>query len=156
MCYLMDIMPTICDLGGAKQPEGLDSLSLAPVISGKQKQIRDSLFFSYTDTQKAIREENWKLIRFPRIGRTQLFDLAKDPHETKDLADDTKNEDRVIAMTEKLAALQKQFGDNAPLIVERPEKVEFTPPTEAERVEMSAPKAKANKGKNAKRPAANQ
>jgi arylsulfatase A-like enzyme len=154
LCYIMDIMPTICDLGGATKPDGLDALSVAPVLAGKKDKIRDSLFLSYTDTQKAIREENWKLIRFPRIGRTQLFDLANDPYEIKDLADSTQNEDRVISMTKKLAALQKQFGDDAPLTVEPPDKLEFTPPTESERAEMNAPKAKANKGKNAKRPAA--
>lgn len=145
MCYLMDIMPTICDLGGAKKPEGLDALSLAPVISGKQDKIRDALFLTYTDTQKAIREENWKLIRFPKIGRTQLFNLKDDPHETKDLSDDTANEETVIALTERLAELQKEFGDDAPLTVETPEKSEFVAPTEAERQEMI--KARPGKGK---------
>jgi arylsulfatase A-like enzyme len=146
----MDIMPTICDLGGACQPEGLDALSLAPVLSGKKEKIRDSLFLSYTDTQKAIREENWKLIRFPRIGRTQLFDLANDPNEMKDLADDTKQEERVIEMTAKLGALQKQFGDDAPLTVAQTEKVEFVAPTEAQRAQLTQPKGKAGKkGKGA-------
>jgi arylsulfatase A-like enzyme len=154
MCYLMDIMPTICDLGGATKPEGLDALSLAPVLTGKQEKIRDSLVFSYTDTQRALREENWKLIRFPRIGRSQLFDLANDPHETKDLAGDTMYKEHVRSMTEDLAALQKQFGDDAPLTVTPPDKLEFTPPTESERAALNEPKAKGNKAKNAKRPAA--
>jgi arylsulfatase A-like enzyme len=145
LCYLMDIMPTICDLGAARQPEGLDALSLSPVLSGKQGKIRDSLFLTYTNTQRAIREENWKLIRFPLIGRTQLFDLANDPHEMKDLADDTTHEDRVIAMTKKLDALQKQFGDNAPLTVAQTEKLEFVPPTEAQRAELEKPRGKAGK-----------
>lgn len=140
MCYLMDIMPTICDLGGAKKPEGMDALSLAPVIAGKQSSIRDSLFLTYTDTQKAVREDRWKLIRFPRIGRTQLFDLEKDPHETVDLSSDTTYEDRVIGMTARLAELQRQFGDDAPLTVEQPEKAEFVAPTEAQRAEMSKPR----------------
>jgi arylsulfatase A-like enzyme len=151
MCYLMDIMPTICDLGGAKQPEGLDALSLAPIISGKQEKIRDSLFLTFMDSQKAIREEDWKLIRFPRIGRTQLFDLAHDPHEIKDLANDAGQKERVNELTGKLAALQKQFGDNAPLTTDTTEKIEFVPPTEAERAGMNKPKPKnANAKKEAR------
>jgi arylsulfatase A-like enzyme len=150
MCYLMDIMPTICDLGGATKPEGLDALSLAPILAGKQEKIRDALVLSYTNTQRALREEDWKLIRFPHIGRTQLFDLAHDPHEIKDLAGVAENEGRVSAMTAKLAALQKQFGDDAPLTVDQTETLEFTPPTEAERAVMTAPRAKAGQGKKGK------
>ena len=147
MCYLMDIMPTICDLGSAKKPDGMDALSLLPVITGKEKSIRDSLFFSYMDFQRAVREDKWKLIRFPKIGRTQLFNLEADPYEMTDLADNTAYEERVISMTQKLEALQKHFGDDAPLTVEPAGKLEFVPPTEAERLEMSKPKAKAGKGK---------
>ncbi len=147
VCYLMDIMPTICELGGAMKPEGLDAVSLVPVLQGAQAKVRDALFLSYTDTQKAIREENWKLIRFPRIGRTQLFDLTNDPHEMKDLADDTKYEERVISMTERLADLQKKFGDTDPLTVEKTDPLEFVPPTEAERAEMNKPRVKGPKVK---------
>jgi arylsulfatase A-like enzyme len=141
LCYLMDIMPTICDLGGAKKPDGLDALSLAPVIAGKQEKIRDALFLSYTYAQKAVREEDWKLIRFPLIARTQLFDLVNDPHETKNLANDPKYNERVNAMMEKLALLKSDFGDDAGVFPGHiPEKAEFTPPTEAERAALTPAK----------------
>ena len=34
----------------------------------------------------SVRDENWKLLLMEDGSRTQLYDLAKDPGETKDLA----------------------------------------------------------------------
>ena len=149
MCYLMDIMPTLCDLGGAVKPQGLDALSLLPVLTGKQERIRDSLLLTYTDTQRAVRSEDWKLIRFPRIGRTQFIDLKNDPHETRDLSDDTAQEERIITMTDQLAALQKQFGDDVPLSVASPEPAEFHAPSGQALDELKKPRKGANPKKAA-------
>jgi hypothetical protein len=47
--------------------------------------------------------------------------------------------------------MQKQFGDDAPLTVAQTEKVEFVPPTEAQRAELEKPRSKAGKkGKGGK------
>jgi arylsulfatase A-like enzyme len=35
--------------------------------------------------QHAIRDDRWKLIRYPQVNRTQLFDLQSDPQERNDL-----------------------------------------------------------------------
>jgi arylsulfatase A-like enzyme len=150
LCYLMDLMPTICDLAGATKPQGMDALSLTPVIHGKEDSVRNALFLSYTDTQRAIREERWKLIRFPQIDKTQLFDLSDDPGEVNDLATQPEQAERVEAMMKKLAALQQEVGDDAPLKVASPSVAEFTPPTEEERAklnEVGKARKNANKAK---------
>ncbi len=152
LCYLMDIMPTICDLSGAAKPAGMDALSLLPVMQGKEESVRDALFLSYMDTQRAIRESRWKLIRFPQIGKTQLFDLKDDPAEVNDLAEQPEHLPRVTALLAKLAALQKEVGDDAPLEVASPAPADFTPPTEEERARLSQPR-KPGKKAGAKPPA---
>jgi arylsulfatase A-like enzyme len=125
LAYLHDIFPTVCDLVGAKIPDGLDGRSLKPVIEGKAKGVRDRLFLSYRECMRAVRDSRWKLIRYPRINRSQLFDLESDPHETKDLAALPEHAGRVKEMMEQLAALQKEYGDAAPLSVDNPDPAEF-------------------------------
>lgn len=152
LCYLMDLMPTFCELAGAKVPVGVDGISLAPVLQGKEDAIRESLFLSYANSQRAIRESRWKLIRFPEIGKTQLFDLEDDPSEVNDLSERPEQQERVAKMMQKLAALQKQVGDEAPLTVAEPEAAAFTPPTEEERARLMQPKkGKAQPGARGKK-----
>jgi arylsulfatase A-like enzyme len=128
LAYLLDIYPTVCGLVGAKVPEGLDGVSLAPVIRGKENRVRDSLFTAYRDVQRAVRDDRWKLIRYPHINRTQLFDLRDDPHETKDLSGEKQQAERIEKLTGLLKEWQKKLGDGAPLTSEKPRDPTFTPP----------------------------
>ncbi len=128
LVYLLDLHPTLCEIAGAKAPAGLDGRSLVEVIKGKKAAVRDSLFLSYRDVQRAVRDDRWKLIRYPKIGRTQLFDLKNDPHETRDVVKDhPKEAGRLLGV---LRGWQKDMGDAAPLSVERPGDGKFTPPAE--------------------------
>jgi arylsulfatase A-like enzyme len=128
LAYLMDVFPTVCDLTGAKAPAGLDGRSLAPVVTGKAAKVRDSLFLAYRDVQRAVRDERWKLIRYPKINRAQLFDLEGDPHERKDLSGDRSQAKRIEAMAALLRDWQKKLGDDAPLTVAKPGDGKFVPP----------------------------
>ena len=44
--------------------------------------------FAYRNVQRAVRDDRWKLIRYPQVDKTQLFDLQNDPDELKDLSAD--------------------------------------------------------------------
>jgi len=124
LVYLHDLYPTICDLVGAALPEGIDGRSLAPILRGEAQQVRDSIFLAYRNVQRAVRAGDWKLIRYPQIHKTQLFDLGHDPHEMHDLAGDSKYADKVRQLTALLATSQAEHGDTQPLSVEKPEPAE--------------------------------
>lgn len=130
LCYLLDILPTAIDLAGGAGVKDIDGLSMRPVIEGKSKGVRDSLFLSYLDVQRAVRDERWKLILFPKIAKRELFDLASDPDETKNLAEDPAQAQRIAALTAKLRDWQQRLGDRAPLTVTNPAPAEFIPPKE--------------------------
>ncbi len=127
MAYLLDVFPTVCDLVGAKIPEGLDGQSLKPVIDGKEKRVRESLFFAYRDVQRAVRDEQYKLIRYPQVNVTQLFDLQEDPDEMRNLAHNPAQAERIKLLTAELTRLQKSFGDTTPLVVEKPSDPKWDP-----------------------------
>ncbi len=128
LMYLLDIYPTVCDLIGAARPEGIDGVSFRPVINGQSKFLRRELFLSYLGVQRAIRDERWKLIRYPQVNVTQLFDLQADPDEMHNLADDPAQRGRMKTMLARLAELQPMWGDTAPLTVPNPKPAAWSPP----------------------------
>lgn len=117
-------MPTVCELVGAPVPNDIDGKSLAGIIRGKASGVRDTIFLAYKDIQRAVRKGPWKLIRYPKVDRTQLFNLADDPDETRDLAGEPSQAGRVREMLALMAEQQKFFGDTDPLTVEKPAKAE--------------------------------
>lgn len=86
MCYLYDVFPTlgaVCDVSAPPASEGRD---FAAVFKDPSLPGRELLQFSYKEFQLAVRDQRWKLIYYPKVDVTQLFDLEADPQETKDLA----------------------------------------------------------------------
>ncbi|BDC52564.1 sulfatase [Bryobacterales bacterium F-183] len=113
LAQMHDLFPTLCGLTGVHLPKGVEGLSLTPVIAGRQKKVRDSVFGVYRDVQRMVREERWKLIWYPKIGRFQLFDVVDDPWELNDRSGDAKFAGRLASMKQRLAEQQDRFGDTA-------------------------------------------
>lgn len=124
--YLFELHPTLCELAGIELPEGsgVEGRSLLGAGGGR----RGSVFTAYKGVQRAVRDGRWKLIRYPRIDRTQLFDLAADPHETRDLAGDPAHVVDRWRLTGLLVEWQASVGDAQPLAVGDPLPAEFVPP----------------------------
>ncbi len=115
MCYLFDVMPTLGKLCGIATPQGSNGRALVDVLKDPAKPGRSFLMFKYKSVQKALNDGRWKLIRYPHVDRTQLFDLQSDPFETKDLSADPAQTERIKAMLAKLDSEMKADGDNDPL-----------------------------------------
>ncbi len=128
LAYLMDLFPTFCEIAGAGVPAGVDGKSLLPVICGRKSKVRDVLYTGYRDCQRAIRDDRWKLIRYPLINRTQLFDLANDPHELNDLSAESKCDSKVSEMLSLLEKEMSAYGDTFPLSVKNPASAVWVPP----------------------------
>jgi arylsulfatase A-like enzyme len=127
LVYLMDVFPTLCDAAGAPIPPNLDGQSLWPIVQGRASSVRGTLMLAYRDVQRAVRDQRWKLIRYPQVNVTQLFDLAHDPDERMNLADQPEYASRVAALTEELQRWQRVLGDSAPLVVDHPQPAAWDP-----------------------------
>lgn len=111
LCYLLDVMPTLCDLAGVPRPSSSEGLSLAGILSGREKTVRSELFAAYRHDQRAIREERWKLIEYPRSGRRQLFDLHRDPDERRNLAELPAYRAHLERLQSRLHLIQSELND---------------------------------------------
>lgn len=106
------LFATICEYAGLPVPEALEARSLLPIVRDEKSAGRKYVYAGYLKYQRSIRSERYKLIHYPRINKTQLFDLQADPWETHDLADDPQHADIKATLWRDLPTLQKEFGDS--------------------------------------------
>lgn len=92
MCSFWDMMPTLRELTGNGETQGLDGVSLLPLLSGADgQQEHDFLYFEFQELggRQAVRKGPWKLVRLNVRGESpvmELYNLDDDPGETVDLA----------------------------------------------------------------------
>jgi len=78
-----------------------------------------------------VRDQRWKLIRYPLVDQTQLFDLQNDPHELANLAGNPGQAEKIREMTALLQQEMNRYADTFPLQVANPKPAEWTPKTGA-------------------------
>jgi choline-sulfatase len=128
--YLLDVLPTFCDLAGIKTPTTVQGKSFKPILKGEQKTMRDVLYGVYCGGTKpgirCVKKGDWKLIKYDvmdgTVRKTQLFNIAKNPNEylpehnklgemETNLADNTKYADKLKEMEALLLAQMVEHGD---------------------------------------------
>ena len=67
---------------------------------------------------RAVRDDRYKLIRYPQVNRTQLFDLQRDPDEIQNLANESSHTKRIQDLTTLLMEWQARVGDTQTLVIE--------------------------------------
>jgi arylsulfatase A-like enzyme len=103
---LLDIMPTLLDVGGAPLPELVRGTSLLPALQGEEPPERavysecPARRSSYDD--KAVRTGDYKLVYNVKLDQAELYNLADDPGELHDLA--AEEPGRAAAMRDELRA----------------------------------------------------
>ncbi len=85
--YFPDILPTLAEATGCTAPADTDGLSILPTLLGQsaaQKQ-HDYLYWEINGWT-AIREGQWRAVKPAKAKAWELYDVATDPSESKDLA----------------------------------------------------------------------
>ena len=111
--YLRELYPTTCELVGVDVPKQVTGRSFANVLHQQADSHHDSIFGYYRDTQRMIRTDRWKLVRYPVADRWQLFDLEMDPDELHNLADQTGHHDTFELLRQQLETWRREMGDPA-------------------------------------------
>lgn len=124
----IDIVPTICDLLKIdREPYDFDGLSIFPLFKDEKKELRDFIFNeeSYVQRKIGIRNHKYKYIMAPdgighcnycqkvHVGAEELYDIRRDPEETKSLIDQKKElaRDMKKQLESFVSALDKKRED---------------------------------------------
>jgi len=103
-----DVLPTLCELAGAKPPADIDGISIAPTLLGRPDQTKhEYLYWEFHGEggRQAVRFGDWKAVREQvkkdHDSTPELYNLARDPGEMKNLAAERPD------LAAKAAALMK-------------------------------------------------
>jgi arylsulfatase A-like enzyme len=97
MAINVDWAPTVLDLAGLPAHAGMHGRSLKPLLKGEAVEWRKDWYYHYYEypdahkvkPHRGVRTETHKLIHYYEEPQEfELYDLAKDPNEMKNLADD--------------------------------------------------------------------
>ena len=137
----VDMLPTLCQIADVAQPADriLDGASMLPVFTGgrmnRSKPLYWQAYWSGSRPQVAIRDGDWKLLAAMSAGRPasppnlteavmkaikqpgltgfELYNLADDPGETKDLA--ASQPERMAAMQRVLESMHESVRQESPI-----------------------------------------
>lgn len=85
-----DFLPTACQLAGVKAPGGIDGISIVPTLFGRPQRHHQFLYWEFHERgfEQAVRYGRWKAIRHGLTQPLELYDLAADVGETRNMAAD--------------------------------------------------------------------
>lgn len=114
--YLQDVMASALDLAGVEKPEFVEFNSLIDLAKGNaEKGNYGAIYGAYTDAQRMIRKDGFKLIVYPKAKTTLLFDMNNDPLELNNLSEIKEHDALKQTLFRDLLKLQDSMGDTTEL-----------------------------------------
>ncbi len=141
MVLNIDLAPTFLELGGVAVPREMQGASWVPLLTGKKPAWRQSFLAEYfyernyqTPTLVGIRTATEKLVQYPGHPEwTEVFDLALDSYEMKNLATDPAQRAAQDRLRAELATQMKATGYVVPPDVDKPGDTPSGPKTKKKR-----------------------
>jgi arylsulfatase A len=113
-----DWLPTLLQLAGQSVPTGLDGISFAAGLTGRGSFPQRPFFWHfphYTNQGSrpsgAMRDDSWIMVEFYDLEKAELYNLAADISELRDLAAEQPH--RLAAMRKALAEWREKNGTQA-------------------------------------------
>jgi arylsulfatase A-like enzyme len=84
---LLDIYPTLVELAGLPERDGLEGISLGPQLRDAEAPRERPAITTHNHDNHGVRSEDWRYIRYAD-GSEELYDMRVDPNEWNNLAGD--------------------------------------------------------------------
>jgi N-acetylglucosamine-6-sulfatase len=118
----IDLAPTLLELAGMPRPTSIQGRSWVPLLTGQSASVRDGFLYEYfhesgyvVPTIVALRRSRHKLVRYPGHPTwRELFDLATDSKETRNLVNDPGSQSILRTMEDALDAEVARVGYRVP------------------------------------------
>lgn len=111
LAEFVDIYPTLCELCGLPIPEGLEGMSLVPVINQPDRPWKKAAFSQYPRRKAmgySMRTDRYRYTEWSEPGAqpvgVELYDHREDPDENVNLADQPERKDLIEALSKQLHA----------------------------------------------------
>lgn len=127
MVLNIDLLPTLLDLAGASIPSQIQGKSFKPLLTGQPVEWRKAFLYQYfmedwvpgIPSVQCVRTDHWKYMVYPDIkargelyktliDMDELYDLQKDPHELRNLAENPEYKNQLQKMQAELEKLLKE------------------------------------------------
>ncbi len=124
--HVIDLVPTVLELASATRPASWDGqpvpdapgVSLAAALAGDGRPARDELWWQH-EGNRAIRVGDWKLVAAGADAAWELYDLAHDRTETRNLAEQHPN--KVAELERRWRQRLSEFRDLAQRDLPKPQ-----------------------------------
>jgi arylsulfatase A-like enzyme len=117
----IDYAPTFLEAAGVAVPQEIQGRSLLPILNGKPKAWRQSIYYAYYELGEhavpqhfGVRTHTHKLMYFPGTAEWNLFDLARDPQEMRSVHNDPNYQQVRSDLSAEFTRLRQQY-DAPPL-----------------------------------------
>jgi arylsulfatase A-like enzyme len=110
LMHVVDIYPTLAGITGAQlvKNKPLDGMDVWASMSEGKPSPRSEIVYNVDPFAGAVREGDWKLVWKAALPqKIELFNLAKDPSETTNLA--KANPDKVVALQARITELSTEM-----------------------------------------------
>jgi arylsulfatase A-like enzyme len=121
MAINADFAPTFLEAAGVRVPPDMQGRSLVPLLKGERPaDWRTSMYYRYyhdpghhnTAAHYGVRTETHKLIHYWKQDQWEMYDLARDPREMRNLYDDPAHAPAVARLKAELQRLKKELKDD--------------------------------------------
>jgi arylsulfatase A-like enzyme len=125
LCGTLDLARTILDRAGLEGHNGMQGVSLQQAIEGgetghdamviEEHQRRGYMGFKNNFRARSLITQDHRLTLYEGVDWSELYDLANDPAEIRNLWDDSRTERKRHELTEQLARKLMELSDTSPL-----------------------------------------
>jgi arylsulfatase A-like enzyme len=117
LCQNIDFAPTFLDAAGIDIPEDMQGISLKPLMKGREPENwRKSIYYHYYEEgehnvprHEGVRTQRYKLINFYDLDTWEFYDLEKDPHELKNIYNESEYALKVKELKAELKRLKQKY-----------------------------------------------
>jgi arylsulfatase A-like enzyme len=120
MILNVDFAPTLLDAAGVKAPADMQGRSFLTLLGGKTpRRWRAAMYYRYyhpghhnVAAHYGVRTDHYKLIYFNKLDQWEMYDLRKDPRETRNVYGDPAYAKIVEELKKELYRLKKELKDD--------------------------------------------
>lgn len=103
---LIDIYPTLLELTGVPQRDGLDGQSLVPLLENPKRLWDRPVLMTYGYKNHAVQTDRWRYILY-NDGGEELYDSKEDPNEWHNLASMEQYQSTIETLSKSLPTINR-------------------------------------------------